>query len=113
MTRPRLRSERSDSQHLAPSSSTSLTMKSADPPIPPADLRNEEIQLAVVTNPYWEKMNAVDTDGAGDDDAADDDDDERGYHDARRSDLSNHYKIFCATRGRQRCLFRLVRACLL
>ena len=62
-------------------------MKSADPLIPPADLRNEEIQYTVVTNPYWEKMNAVDTDGDGDDDADDDDDDEHGNHDARRSDL--------------------------
>ena len=60
-------------------------MKSADPPIPPADLRNKEIQWIVCTNPYWEKMNAVDTDGDGDEDA--DDDDEHGNHDARRSDV--------------------------
>ena len=62
-------------------------MKSTDPLIPPADLRNEEIQWTVVTNPYWEKMNVVDTDGDGDDDADDDDDDEHGNHDVRRSDL--------------------------
>ena len=62
-------------------------MKSADPLIPPADLRNEEVQSTPVTNPYWEKTNATVTDGDGDDDAGDDDDDEHGSHDARRSDL--------------------------
>ena len=62
-------------------------MKSTDPLIPPAYLRNEEIQSTVVTNPYWEKMNVVNIDGDGDDDADDDDDDEHGNHDARRSDL--------------------------
>ena len=62
-------------------------MRSADPLIPPADLRNEEIQKTVVTNPYWEKMNASDIDGDGDDDADDGDDDEHGNQDARRSDL--------------------------
>ena len=62
-------------------------MKSADPLIPPADFRNGEIQQMIVANPYWEKMNAVDTDGDGDDDADDDDDDEHGNQDARRSDL--------------------------
>ena len=58
-------------------------MKSADPLIPPADRINEEIQYTVFTNPYLEKMNAVDTDDDGDDDA----DDEHGNHDARRSEL--------------------------
>ena len=86
VTRPRLRSERSESPHLALSSSTSLTKKSADPLIPVADLR-DQIQKIVVTNPYWEKMNAIDTDGDGDDDADDGDDDEHGNHDARRLDL--------------------------
>ena len=62
-------------------------MKSTDPLIPPADLRNAEIQWTVVTNAYWEKMNVVDTDGDKDDDADDDDDDEHGNHDARRSDV--------------------------
>ena len=62
-------------------------MKSTDPLIPPADLRNEEIQWNVVTNPYWEQRSAVDTDGDADDDADDVDDDEHGNQDARRSDL--------------------------
>ena len=62
-------------------------MKSADPLITPADLRNKEIQQTVVANPYWEIMNAVDTDGDGDDDADDDDNDEHGNHNAGRSDL--------------------------
>ena len=53
-------------------------MKSANPLIPPADVRNEEIQETVVTNPYWEKMIANDIDGDGDDDADDGDDDEHG-----------------------------------
>ena len=56
-------------------------MKSADPLIPPADLRNS---MDCFTNPYWEKMNAVCIDGDGADDADDDDDDEHGNHDARR-----------------------------
>ena len=42
-------------------------MKSADPLIPLADLRNEEIQQTVVTNPYWERMSANDIDGDDDD----------------------------------------------
>ena len=50
-------------------------MRSADPPIPPADLRNAEIQRTVVTKTYWEKMNVIDLDGDGDDDADDGDDD--------------------------------------
>ena len=87
MTRPKLRSERSETPPLARSSSTSLTMKSANTLIPPADLGNEEIQYTVVTNPYWEKTNAVDTDGDGDDDDDDDDDDEHGNHDAGSSNL--------------------------
>ena len=87
MTRPRLRSERSETPHPALFSSPSSRMESADPLILPADFRNEEIQQTVVTNPYWRKMNAVDSDGDGDDDAGDDDDDEHGNHDARRSDL--------------------------
>ena len=62
-------------------------MKSADPLIPPADFRNEEIRKIVFTNPYWEKKNAIDLDGDGDDDADDGDDDEHGNQDARRSDL--------------------------
>ena len=62
-------------------------MKSTDTLISPAHLRNEEIQLTVVTNPHWEKINVVDNDGDGDDDADGDDDDEHGNHDARRSDL--------------------------
>ena len=62
-------------------------MRSADPPIPLADLRNAEIQWIVVTNPYWEKINASDINGDGDDDADDGDDDEHGNHDARRSGL--------------------------
>ena len=41
----------------------------------------------MVTNPYWEKVNATDRDGDGDDDAHDGDDDEHGNQDARRSDL--------------------------
>ena len=48
-------------------------MRSADPLLPLADLRNEEIQWTVVTNPYWEKMNASDIAGDGDDDADDGD----------------------------------------
>ena len=62
-------------------------MRSADPLIPPADLRNEEIQWTVVTNPYWEKMNAGDIDGDGDDDADDGDDAEHGNLNVRRSDV--------------------------
>ena len=52
-----------------------------------ANVRNEEIQKTVVTNPYWEKMNASDVDGDGDDDADNGDDDEHGNQVARRSDL--------------------------
>ena len=62
-------------------------MKSTDPVIPPADLRNKDIQWTGVTKAYWEKTNVVDTDGDGDDDADDDDDDEHGNHDAGGSDL--------------------------
>ena len=62
-------------------------MKSADPLIPPADLRNEEIQYTVVTSPYCEKMKAIDIDCDGNDDADDGDDDEHGNQDARRPDL--------------------------
>ena len=62
-------------------------MRSADPPIPPADLRNEEIQKTVVTNPCSKKMNVIDIDGDGDDDAHDGDDTEHGNQDARRSGL--------------------------
>ena len=62
-------------------------MKSADPLIPPADLRYEQMQQTVVTNTYSEKMNAIDLDGAGDDDADDGDDAEYGNQDVRRSDL--------------------------
>ena len=62
-------------------------MKSADAPIPFADLRHEEIQEVAVTSPYWEKNNVVDLDGGVDDDADVDDDDAHGNQDARRSDL--------------------------
>ena len=62
-------------------------MKSANPLKPFADLRNEEFQGTVISNPYWEKRNGLDTDGDGDDDADDDDDDDHVIHDARRSNL--------------------------
>ena len=62
-------------------------MESTNPLIPPADLRNEEIQKTVVTNPYSKNMNVIDIDGDGDDDAHDGDDTEHGNQDARRSDL--------------------------
>ena len=62
-------------------------MKSADPLIPPADLRNENVQLTVVTNPYSQKMNVSDLGGGGDDPAHAGDDAEHGHQDARRSDL--------------------------
>ena len=64
-----------------------MTLRSADPLLPHADLRNEEIQKTVVTNPYSKKMNVIDIDGDGDDDAADVDDAEQGNHDAGRSVL--------------------------
>ena len=48
---------------------------------------NEKIKKTLVTDPYWEKINASDIDGDGDDDADDGDDDEHGNQDARRSDL--------------------------
>ena len=70
-------------------------MKSAHPLIPLAGLRNEEIQTTVVTNPYWEKMDASDIDGEGDDDADDGDDDEHGFQDAQLSDLCS-----CSTNPR-------------
>ena len=47
----------------------------------------KNIKKTVVTNPYWEKMNAIDTGGDGDDDADDGDGDEHGNQDAPRSDL--------------------------
>ena len=62
-------------------------MKSADPLIPPADLKNKEIQQTVVTTPCWEKMSASHVDGGGDDDPDDGDDDGHGNHEARRCDL--------------------------
>ena len=62
-------------------------MGSTDPQILPADLRNEEVQSTVVTNPYSEKMSVIDHDGDGDDDTDDGDDDEHGNQDTRRSDL--------------------------
>ena len=55
VARPRLRSERRATHHLAWSSSASMKMESAAPQIPPANIRNEEIQLTVVTNWYWER----------------------------------------------------------
>ena len=62
-------------------------MMSAKPLIPPADLRDEESRSAVITNPYWDKMNANDIDADGDDDADAGDDDEGGNQGARRFDL--------------------------
>ena len=62
-------------------------MRSADPPIPLADLRDEENQVTVGANPYLEKMNASDIDGDGDDDADDGEDDEHRNQDDGRSDL--------------------------
>ena len=54
VARPRLRSERRATHHLAWSSSASMKMESAAPQIPPANIRNEEIQETVITNWYWE-----------------------------------------------------------
>ena len=53
VARPRLRSERRATHHLAWSSSASMKMESAAPQIPPANIRNEEILRTVVTNWYW------------------------------------------------------------
>ena len=39
--------------------------------MPPADLKNEDFQWAVVTNAKSEKMSASDIDGHGDDDEDD------------------------------------------
>ena len=55
----------------------SSTTRSPDPPLPPADLKNEDVQWTVVTNAKSEKMSASDIDGHGDDD---EDDGKDGEH---------------------------------
>ena len=55
VARPRLRSERRATQHLAWSSFASMKMESAAPQTPPANIRKEEILWIVVTNWYWER----------------------------------------------------------
>ena len=57
--------------HLPLSWPASSATRSPDPPLPPADLTNEDFQLIVVTNAKLEKMIANDIDGHGDDDGDD------------------------------------------
>ena len=52
----KLRHERLETHHLWWSSSTSLKLETADPRIPRADIRTEEILKTFVTNPYWVKF---------------------------------------------------------
>ena len=63
--------------HLPLSRPASSATRSPDPPLPPADLKNEDFQLTVVTNAKSEKMSASDNDGDGDDD---EDDGKDGEH---------------------------------
>ena len=56
---------------------TSPATRSPDPPLPPADFKNEDVQLSVVTNAKSEKMSASDIDGHGNDD---EDDGKEGEH---------------------------------
>ena len=63
--------------HLPLSRPASSATRSPDPPLPPADFKNEDFQLTVVTNAKSEKMSASDIDGHGDDD---EDDGKDGEH---------------------------------
>ena len=63
--------------HLPLSSPASSATRSPDPPLPPADLKNEDFQWTVVTNAKSEKMSASDNDDDGDDD---EDDGKDGEH---------------------------------
>ena len=71
--------------HLPLSRPASSATRSPDPPLPPADLKNEDFQLTVVTNAKSEKMNASDIDGHGDDDEDDGGGGEREDRDASQS----------------------------
>ena len=55
VARPRLRSERRATHHLAWSSSASMKNGVRSAADPPANIRNEEIQWTVVTNWYWKR----------------------------------------------------------
>ena len=68
MPRGQLEKKRHRTAHLPWSRPASSATTSPDPPLPPADLKNEDFQLTVVTNAKSEKMSASDIDGDGDDD---------------------------------------------
>ena len=53
--------------HLPLSRPASSATRSPDPPLPPADVKNEDVQWTVVTNTKSVKMGASDIDGHGDD----------------------------------------------
>ena len=77
VTPGQLEMKRHRTAHLPLFIPASSATRSPDPPLPPADVKHDDVQWIVVTHAKSEKMSASDNDGDGDND---EDDGKDGEH---------------------------------